>query len=111
MLREIYVVNAKVVDASGAYSDLTGYPVSFDSHHNYDDIEKTEAKAMASFYSACSAGSTAKANGRPLTVVTIMRMSDGMQVDGKRIGKMPELPDPEPEPEQEPEPEEPEEDE
>ena len=94
MKREIYLVNAKAVDAAGAYNDLSGYPASFDSHHNNDDIEKTEAKAYASFYSACSAGSTAKANGRPLTVVTLLRISDGVQIEGRAIGKMPELPDP-----------------
>lgn len=29
-----------------------------------------------------------------------MQMSTGMQIEGKRIGAMPELPDPEPEPEE-----------
>ena len=101
MKREIYEVNAKVVDASGAYNNVTGYPVSFDSHTLGDDLEKAEARAYASFYSACSAGETARSNGRPLTVVTLMQMSTGMQIEGKRIGKMPELPDPEPEPEEE----------
>ena len=47
MKREIYVVNAKVVDASGGYNDVSGYPASFDSHTNSDDLEKTEAKAYA----------------------------------------------------------------
>lgn len=94
MKREIYLVNAKVVDASGAYNDANGYPISFDSHQNSDNIEKTEAKAYASYYSACSAGETARSNGRPLTVVTLTQMSTGMQIEGKRIGKMPELPDP-----------------
>lgn len=98
MKREIYIVNAKVVDASGGYNDVSGYPISFDSHHNNDSIENTEAKAYASYYSACSAGETARSNGRPLTVVTLTQMSTGMQIEGKRIGAMPELPDPEPEP-------------
>ena len=101
MKREIYLVNAKVVDASGAYNDVSGYPISFDSHQNNDNIEKAEAKAYASYYSACSAGETARSNGRPLTVVTLTQMSTGMQIEGKRIGKMPELPDPEPETEEE----------
>lgn len=94
MKREIYVVNAKVVDASGGYSDVTGYPASFDSRHNNNNIEVTEAKAYASYYDACSKGSTAKANGRPLTVVTLMKLSTGTQIEGTRIGEMPELPDP-----------------
>lgn len=95
MLREIYVVNAKAVDASGAYNDLTGYPASFDSHQNQDNLEKTEAKALASFFAACNAGETARGNGRPLTVVSMMQISTGMVIESRRIGEMPELPDPE----------------
>lgn len=94
MKREIYEVVAKVVDATGAYNNLPGYPVSFDSHQNYDDINRTEAKAYASFFSACSQGETARSNGRPLTVVSLIQMSTGMEIEGRRIGAMPELPDP-----------------
>ncbi len=99
MKREIYVVNAKVVDASGAYNDVSGYPASFDSHTNSDNLEKTEAKAYASYHAACTAAYTARANGRPLTVVSLFQMSVGMTIESKLIGIMPELPDPEPEPE------------
>ena len=95
MKREIYLVNAKVVDASGGYNDVSGYPISFDSHTNNDNLEKTEAKAYASYYSACSAGETARANGRPLTVVTLTRISTGTMIESTRIGNMPDLPDPE----------------
>ena len=94
MKREIYEVNAKVVDAANAYNNLPGYPISFDSHQNSDDLVKTEAKAYASFYSACSAGETARASGRPLTIVTLTSINSGVQIAGKRIGQMPELPDP-----------------
>ena len=94
MKREIYEVNAKVVDAAGGYSNLTGYPISFDSHQNNDDIDKTNAKAYASYYAACQAGETARATGRPLTIVSLMQVSTGLQIEGKRIGIMPDLPDP-----------------
>ena len=96
MKREIYEVTAKVVDASGSYNNLTGYPQSFDSHQNNDDLDKARYKAYAAFDSAGSAGNTAAANGRPLTIVSIIRISDGLQLDKKCIGSMPELPDPEP---------------
>lgn len=99
MKREIYEVTAKAVDASGGYNNLTGYPKSFDSHQNNDDLEKTKNKAYAAYDSAGADGYTAAANGRPLTIVSIIRISDGLQLDKKRIGDMPELPDPE-EPEQ-----------
>ena len=96
MKREIYEVSAKVVDASGAYNNLSGYPQSFDSHQNNDDLDKARNKAYAAFDAAGSAGYTAAASGRPLTIVSIVRISDGLQLDKKCIGAMPELPDPEP---------------
>ena len=101
MKREIYEVNAKVVDASGGYNNLTGYPQSFDSHQNGDDCDKAMNKAHAAYNSAASAGYTAASSGRPLTIVTLTRISDGRQLEKACIGKMPGLPDPEPEPEEE----------
>ena len=106
MLREIYEVMAKAVDASGGYNNLNGYPKTFDSHQNEDNLEKAYNKAQAAYNDAASAGYTAANSGRPLTIVSLIRISDGLQLNKVRIGKMPELPDPEPEPE----PEEPSED-
>lgn len=101
--REIYEVNAKVVDAANAYNNLNGYPKSFDSHQNGDDIEKTYFKAKASYDEASAAGNTSAASGRPLTIVSMLRISDGRQLFREQIGNMPryeeEVPDPEPEPE------------
>lgn len=103
MKREIYEVSAKAVDANGSCNNLNGFPKLFDSHQNYDDLEKNRNKAYAAYDDAGSQGYTACANGRPLTIVSLLRISDGMQIEKKCIGKMPELPDPEPEPETEPE--------
>ena len=108
--REIYEVTAKVVDAANGYNNLTGYPKSFDSHQNNDDLEKTYFKARAAYNEASAAGNTAAATWRPLTVVSLIRVNDGRQLFHEQIGKMPdiveEIPDPEPEPEPSPEPEE-----
>lgn len=107
--REIFLVEAKVVDATGAYNNVPGYPQEFDSKFNDNDVEKAMNKAYAAFESAASAGHTAAANGRPLTVVSLVRIGDGKQLEKKAIGKIPdieiEVPDPEPEPEPEGEPE------
>lgn len=100
MKREIYEVTAKVVDASGGYNNLTGYPKSFDSHQNSDDLDKTYAKANASYHEAVSSGYTSMASGRPLTIVSLLRISDGRQIEKEQIGKINEYPDPEPEPEE-----------
>ena len=101
--REIYEVNAKVVDAAKAYNNLSGYPKSFDSHQNGDDLEKTYFKAKAAYDEASAAGNTSAASGRPLTIVSLLRVSDGRQLFHDKIGEMPmyeeEIPDPEPEPE------------
>ena len=43
MKREIYEVYAKVVDSTGAYNTLSGYPKVFDSHSYNDDIDKAFA--------------------------------------------------------------------
>ena len=110
--REIYEVTAKTVDAAGGYSNLSGtigsktftFPMSFDSHQNSDDLEKNLNKAYTAFDAAGSIGREAAAQGRPLTIVSIIRVNDGRQLDKKCIGSMPtideEVPDPEPEPEE-----------
>ena len=111
--REIYEVTAKVVDASGGYNNLSGkignkeftFPMQFDSHQNDDDLEKTFSKAKEAYSAGCSLGYGARATGRPLTIVSLLRVSDGRQIDKEQIGSMPtidvEIPDPEPEDEEE----------
>ena len=94
MKREIYEVVAKVVDASGAYNNLTGFPQSFDSHHYNDDLDKAWGRAYAAYHSACTDGANGFANGRPLTIATLLRVSDGLQLEKSIYGKLPELPDP-----------------
>ena len=110
--RRIYEVRAKVVDASGAYNNLEGYPKSQDSHHNNDDLDKTWHKAKADYADALKLGETAAANGRPLIVVELYSVHEGKKLISEAIGKMPtikvEVPDEEPEEETNENPEEPE---
>lgn len=94
--REIYQVEAKAVDASGSYNNLSGYPTFFDSHTNGDDCDKAYNKACASYASAESAGYTAANSGRPLTIVTLIRVSDGLQLKKAAIGKIPDIVVPDP---------------
>lgn len=107
--REIFLVDAKVVDATGAYNNLSGYPQPFDSKFNDNDVDKAMNKAYAAYENAASAGHTAATSGRPLTMVSLIRVSDGKQLEKKAIGKIPdveiEVPDEEPEVEPEGEPE------
>lgn len=101
MKREIYEVYAKVIDANGTYNTLSGYPKTFDSHLNNDDIELTRDKAYGEYHTAL--GSMYKANTRQAQFAMILRASDGVQIEKTHIGELADLPDPEPQPEPEPE--------
>ena len=112
--REIYQVDAKVVDASGGYNNITGYPATFDSHQNNDDCDKAYLKALKSFSDAESNGYQAAQSGRPLTIIMLTRINDGRQMKKSVIGTgVPdiqiEVPDPETDPVVPVEPNEPEE--
>ena len=101
MQREIYEVTAKIVDSTGAYNTLSGYPKVFDSKHYDNDLDKTWRRATGEWHAAMTAMSVR--DDRPLQLAMITRMSDGVQIIVDRYGDMPELPDPEPEPTPEPE--------
>lgn len=91
MVREIYEVTAKIVDANGTFNTLTGYPKTFDSRSYDNDVEKTWMRAEGEWHTAMSAMS--KIDSRPIQVAYIVRMSDGVQVLTGRYGNMPEVPD------------------
>ena len=97
MEREIYEVNAKIVDANGTYSTLSGYPVSFDSRNYNNDLEKTLLRAEGAFHECY--GAMCKRDDRKLQTVFLLRMSDGVAVESLSIGTLIE-PDPNPEPEE-----------
>ena len=98
MKREIYIVDASIVDANGAYNKLSGYPKTFDSHNYNDDIPK--AKRRAEGDAAEVYGAMCKRDDRQLQTVILMT-ADGAVLDRKFIGKVADLPDPEPEEEAE----------
>ena len=45
MARQIYLVDAFIVDANGTFNHLDNYPKKFDSRNYQDDIEKTQRRA------------------------------------------------------------------
>lgn len=90
MKREIYEVYAKVVDASGAYNTLSGYPKVFDSHTYNDNIDKTLMRATGEF--ASTWGAMCLREDRQLQMVLLMT-ADGFIIDKKVIGKIEELAD------------------
>lgn len=103
MVRNIYTVNAFIVDSNGTYNVLNGYPKNFDSR-NYDgDTDKALKRATGEFAEVW--GAFCKRDDRQMQTVILMQ-SNGQIIDRKTIGAIAPDPDPEPEPEPEEEPEE-----
>ena len=114
MKREIYKVFATQIVTSesnpqGVLSDFTENPHKFDSR-NYKATEQnpngdTEIALFAAredFNSLAKTLSMADAPSRVGWVVTLIRTSDGREIDRKAFGGYPDMtPAPEPEPEEE----------
>lgn len=92
MQRQIFVVNAMVVDANGAWSTLSGYPKTFDSKNYENDVEKARRRADGEA-SDCW-GAMCKRDDRQLQTVLLMT-ADGFVLDCKTDGRIADLPDPE----------------
>lgn len=92
MKRQIFEVYAKVVDGSGAYNTLSGYPKTFDSRNYNNDIDKTLMRATGEF--ATTWGQLCIREDRQLQMVMLMT-ADGFVIDKKVIGAIADLPDPE----------------
>ena len=101
MRREIYIVDATIVDSNGTYNHLSGYPKTFDSRTYNNDCAKTRLRAEGD--AAETYGAMCKRDDRQLQTVILMT-ADGGVLDRKFIGRIADLPDPEPE-EEEDEPE------
>lgn len=93
MQRQIFEVYAKVVDSTGAYNTLSGYPKVFDSRSYNNDIDKTLLRATGEFSSTY--GTMCLRDDRQLQSVILMS-ADGFVIDRKCIGAVADLPDPEP---------------
>lgn len=92
MRREIFEVHAKIVDANGTYNSLSGYPKVYDSRSYGNDIDKTLQRARGGWHEALEEMS--KIDTRQVQEAYIIRVSDGLQIEIEKIGKLAELPDP-----------------
>lgn len=102
--REIFGVYANIIDANGTFNALSGYPKLFDSKNYDNDINKAKQRAYGEWHEAL--GAMGKRDDRQLQLAYIIRMSDGMLIEGSKFGAIADLPDPEPEVEPEVEPDE-----
>lgn len=87
MQRQIFEVYAKVVDSTGAYNTLNGYPKSFDSRSYGGDIDKTLKRATGEFCETF--GAMCKNDSRQLQTVILMSV-DGIVIRKESIGKITE---------------------
>ena len=94
MVRTIYEVYAKVVDATGAYNTLSGFPHVFDSRQYEGNVEKTLQRAKGDFHETF--GAMCKRDDRQLQTVILMTAS-GQQIERQSFGAIADDPDPEPE--------------
>jgi len=89
MKREIYEVYAKVIDSTGAYNTLSGYPKVFDSRTYDNDISKTERRAYGEYYEVC--GAFCKRDDRQQQIAMIIRASDGLQIAYEHFGAIADI--------------------
>ena len=93
-MRQIFTVDAWIVDSNGTYNGLSGYPKTFDSKNYGDDADKAEKRAKGDFSEVF--GAFCKRDDRMVQTVTLTSL-DGFQLDRKSLGKIPDEPAPEPE--------------
>ena len=99
MARNIFTVNAWVLDANGTYNTLTGYPKNFDSRTYDGDTEKALKRAQGDFSEVF--GAFCKRDDRLMQTV-VLYQANGQLIDRKSLGTQMEPTPVEPEPEEEP---------
>ena len=93
MARNIFRVDAFIIDANGTYHGKEGYPKNFDSKNYADDVDKAykraDGDAMSVWASFCTQDS------RMIQTVTLSDIC-GNLIYKKSMGGFPENPKPEP---------------
>ena len=86
MQREIYEVDAKIVDANGNFSTVAGFPKVFDSTSYSDNVDTARRRALAAYHTQL--GLMYAADNRRLQMATVTRISDGVVVAIERDGDL-----------------------
>ena len=92
MARQIFIVNASIVDANGTWNTLNGYPKTFDSRSYENDIDKAQKRADGEFSETW--GAMCKRDDRQMQTV-MLYTADGFVLDRKVDGRIADFPDPE----------------
>ena len=86
MARQIFLVDAIIVDANGTFNHLDGYPKRFDSRSYQDDIDKAQRRAEGDMSEAW--GAMCKVDTRQIQTVTLSTV-DGFQLERRTMGGFP----------------------
>ena len=90
MERNIFIVDAQIVDANGTFNKLSGYPKLFDSRSYDDNIDKALLRARGEFYDTI--GAMCKRDDRQLQTAILMS-ADGFVIEREAIGAIADIPD------------------
>jgi len=82
-LRQIFIVDAVIVDANGTFNHLSGYPKAFDSKNYQNDIDKAQRRAEGDMSETW--GAMCKVDTRQIQTVTLMTV-DGFMIEKKTSG-------------------------
>ena len=93
MARQIFIVDAHIVDANGTFTYLEGYPKTFDSKNYSGDAEKAQKRAEGDMSEQW--GKMCKVDTRQIQTVTLSTV-DGFLIERKTMGKFQADPEPEP---------------
>lgn len=89
MKRQIFIVDAHIVDATGTFNYLEGYPKRFDSIHYNNDVDKAQIRAIGDASEVF--GAMCKIDTRQQQVV-VVSTSDGFIVDKRILGAIADVP-------------------
>ncbi len=85
-MRNIYIINAQIVDATGSFNVLDGYPKRVDSNSYEGDVDKARRRADGLFSEAW--GAMCKIDTRLIQTVTLTDVYGDM-LDRKSMGGFP----------------------
>lgn len=91
-MRQIFIVDAHIVDANGTFNYVTGYPKTFDSKNYNGDADKAQIRAIGDASEVF--GAMCKVDTRQLQTVVVMT-ADGFVVDKRIIGSLADVLEPE----------------
>ena len=86
MARQIFVVDAHIVDANGVFHIQDGYPKTFDSNNYQNDIDKTKRRAEGDM--STKWGEMCKVDTRMIQTVRLSTV-DGFVLETRTMGSFP----------------------